>query len=383
MGSNDKLEQILDKLYTETGASFSGIFRKDNEEIIKTIYPEKKKNLSELIKLIIERGHQTNEIIENFGEEYIYAEGKDISIFVIFVTPEISIASIIEGDSKFALVKLVHIAAAKKIKEILVTPEETTVQKVSDQPKEEFKKESTEEKSTEETPFVSEEKTEEKSFEELIGETPEIVSLEEEIPELVQEDKNEITIEDVRDKFAEELEALEESPKEELPENLHELESILSTPSEIEEEKSEEKKPEEFKKEEEIFEGEIPSLEEILGVPEAVEQQTKQENIEEEPVKETEEKEKKESEQELEPLFHAIEEYEYYDPSVLDKIKEELIVEIGPIGNFLFKKRLKELDINPEKITQKDLDNLIKKLLTDIIDTKRRENFIKKTSKFL
>ncbi|WP_036767668.1 hypothetical protein [Persephonella sp. KM09-Lau-8] len=383
MGPNDKLKQILDKLYTETGASFSGVFRKDNEEIIKTIYPEKKKNLSELIKLIIERGHQTNEIIENFGEEYIYAEGKDISIFVIFVTPEISIASIIEGDAKFALLKLVHVAAAKKIKEILATPEEATVQEVSEQPQEEFKKEYTEEKSTEETSFVSEEKTEEKSFEELIGETPEIVSLEEEIPELVQENKNEITIEDVRDKFAEELEALEESHKEELPEDLHELESILSTPSEIEEKKSEEKKPEEFKKEEEIFEGEIPSLEEILGVPEAVEQQTKQENIEEEPVKETEEKEEKESEQELEPIFHAIEEYEYYDPSVLDKIREELVMEIGPVGNFLFKKRLKELDINPEKITQKDLDNLIKKLLTDIIDTKRRENFIKKTSKFL
>lgn len=383
MGPNDKLKQILDKLYTETGASFSGIFRKDNEEIIKTIYPEKKKNLSELIKLIIERGHQTNEIIENFGEEYIYAEGKDISIFVIFVTPEISIASIIEGDAKFALLKLVHVAAAKKIKEILATPEEATVQEVSEQPQEEFKKESTEEKSTEETSFVSEEKTEEKSFEELIGETPEIVSLEEEIPELVQENKNEITIEDVRDKFAEELEALEESHKEELPEDFHGLESILSTPSEIEEEKSEEKKSEEVaKKEEEIFEGEIPSLEEILGVPEAVEQPTKQENIEE-PVKETEEKEEKESEQELEPIFHAIEEYEYYDPSVLDKIREELVMEIGPVGNFLFKKRLKELDINPEKITQKDLDNLIKKLLNDIIDTKRRENFIKKTSKFL
>ncbi|WP_297455073.1 hypothetical protein [Persephonella sp.] len=357
MGFDEKLKQILDRLYTETGASFSGIFRESNSEIIKTIYPGKKKNLSELIKLIIERGHQTNEIIEDFGEEYIYAEGEDISIFVIFVTPEISIASIVEGDTRFALLKLVHVAAAKKIRQFLTGPEEKTETEESiEQPKiEEIEK----------PKEIPEEKPEEKSFEEFIKETPEVVPLEKEIPEISQEEKNEITIEDVRDKFAEELEAIEETEKEELPQDIHELESVLSSPQEIEEEKGEEEK---------ISEEEIPTLEEILGVselPQQVEQEKKEEIIEE----------KKETE--TEPIFHNIEEFEYYDPSVLDKIKEVLVMEIGPIGNFLFKKRLKELNINPEKITQKDLDNLIKKLLTDIIDTNRRENFIKKTSKFL
>ena len=370
MGFDEKLKQILDKLYTETGASFSGIFRENESEIIKTVYPEKKKNLSELIKLIIERGHQTNEIIENFGEEYIYAEGKDISIFVIFVTPEISIASIVEGDARFALLKLVHVAAAKKIRQLLTAPEEKMETEESiEQPKvEEVEeiKEIPEEKPALETQSQPEEETEEKSFEKLVKETPEIVSLEEEIPEISHEEKSEITIEDVRDKFAEELEAIEETEKEELPEDIHELESVLSTPSEIEEEKGEEEK---------ISEEEIPSLEEILGVselPQQIEQEEKKEEIAEE-----------EKEVETEPIFQNIEEFEYYDPSVLDKIKEVLVMEIGPVGNFLFKKRLKELNINPEKITQKDLDNLIKKLLTDIIDTNRRENFIKKTSKFL
>ena len=371
MGFDDKLKQILDKLYTETGASFSGIFRENNLEIIKTIYPDKKKNLSELIKLIIERGHQTNEIIEGFEEEYIYAEGKDISIFIIFVTPETSIASIVEGDARFALLKLVHVAAAKKIRHLLTTPEEEIeTEENIEQPKVEEvekSKEIPEEAISKTQPQIEEEpKTKEKSFEEFVKETPEVVPLEEEIPEISHEEKSEITIEDVRDKFAEELEAIEENEKEELPEDIHELENVLSAPPEIEEEKD---------KEEKISEEEIPSLEEILGVselPQQIEQDEKKEEIVEE-----------EKETEIEPIFHNIEEFEYYDPSVLDKIKEVLVMEIGPVGNFLFKKRLKEIDINPEKITQKDLDNLIKKLLTDIIDTKRREDFIKKTSKFL
>ncbi len=379
MELDNKLKQILDKLYTETGASFSGIFRENEEEIVRTVYPEKEKYLSELIKLIIERGHQTNEIIEDFGEEYIYAEGKDISIFVIFVTPEISIASIIEGDIKFALLKLVHIAAAKKIRELYMgsdkeekLPEGSEPQKITEPSKP---------IASSETPSILETSSVlERNNLEHTEETIEIVPLEKEIPEL-EDEKTEITVADVRDKFIEDIEEIEKAQEEKQTEDIPELENVLSTPSE---EKEEEKNT---TKKEETIEEDIPSLEEILGVDE-LQHQEEQKEENKEKVEETEEvadkeEEKEEEEKEMEPILPPVEEYEYFDPSVLEKVREALVMEIGPIGNFLFKKRLKELNIDPEKITQKQLDNLIKKLLTDIIDTKRKENFIKKTSKFL
>ncbi len=328
MDIENRLKELVNQLFINTGASFSGIFIEGKEIISKTIYPEKGRNLQEIMNLIINKAHQINEFIPDFGEEYVYAEGPDISIFIYFVRPDIAIGSIIEEKPKFALLKFEHSVLSNKLKEI-----QDEIDKyikgisVVEETKEEVIKE-------EEEPEY-----EEIQLESLEQAVPELKEQEKEEEKPVEEEKTEITVEDVKDRFAEELEMLEKT------EELEEFEKEVSLEKE--------------QPEEELITEENPPLEEILK-PEEEQPQT--------------------IEEELEKIS---EEQEFYDPDVLNKIREELLKEIGPVGKFLFKKKIKNLDIDESRITRNILVKLIDELSNDIIDEKRKKRFVDKVSAFL
>ncbi|WP_457639414.1 hypothetical protein [Persephonella sp.] len=350
------LKEAVDRLFLNVGASFSGVFIDTKPVISKTVYADKKTQLEETLKLIINKAHQINEFLPEFGEEYVYAEGNDVSIFIYFVRPDIAIASVIEEKPKFALLKLEHTAVANKIKSIesqidsyikgvpVVIPEEEEKQEEKPEEKQEVAETHVEEEFTEiELPEPQPEKEEEKEK-----------TLE------VPEEKEDITVEDVKDRFAEELEMVEKT------EDLEELEKVLSTTETEEKEAVEEKlkpPPAETVPLENIIEEENPPLEEILK-PET-----------EDLLEETEEV--------TESLEAQIEDVSYYDPQILDKIQKELLKEIGPVGKFLFKKRMRELNIDEEKLTKSVILQLIDALSNDIIDEKRKNRFVEKVSAFL
>jgi len=340
MDIESRLKELVNQLFINTGASFSGIFIEGKEVISKTIHPDK--NLQEIMNLIINKAHQINEFIPDFGEEYVYAEGPDISIFIYFVRPDIAIGSIIEEKPKFALLKFEHSVLSNKLKEIQddidryikgVPPAEESKEELKEEPVQEEP-----EQQVEEQPEFEEIQLE--SLEQAVPELKE-TEIEEEKP--VEEEKSEITIEDVKDRFAEELEMLERTKE------IEEFEKETS----FEEEKMQQP-------EEELIKEENPPLEEILKTETEEQPQTIEEEIEK-----------------------VSEEQEFYDPDVLNKVREELLKEIGPVGKFLFKKKLKKLNIDENRITRSVLIKLIDELSDDIIDENRKKRFIDRVSAFL
>ncbi|HHG75119.1 MAG TPA: hypothetical protein ENK22_08735 [Persephonella sp.] len=339
MDIENKLKELVNQLFINTGASFSGIFIERKKVISKTIHPEKAENLQEIIGLIINKAHQINEFIPDFGEEYVYAEGPEISIFIYFVRQDIAIGSIIEEKPKFALLKFEHSVLSNKIKEIqdeidkyilgtpLIEKTEETQETVEETP-EEYPEEQPE--------------FEEIQLESLEHAVPQLKEQEEEEELPKEEEKTDITVEDVKDRFAEELEMLEKTQE------LDEFEEKQQT------------QEEQIQYEPEQITEENPPLEEILKPAEEEQPQT--------------------IEEELEKIS---EEQEFYDPDVLNKIREELLKEIGPVGKFLFKKKLKTLNIDEDRITRNVLVKLIDELSNDIIDEKRKKRFVDRVSAFL
>ena len=339
MDIENKLKELVNQLFINTGASFSGIFIEGKKVISKTIHPEKAENLQEIIGLIINKAHQINEFIPDFGEEYVYAEGPEISIFIYFVRQDIAIGSIIEEKPKFALLKFEHSVLSNKIKEIqdeidkyilgtpLIEKTEETQETVEETP-EEYPEEQPE--------------FEEIQLESLEHAVPQLKEQEEEEELPKEEEKTDITVEDVKDRFAEELEMLEKTQE------LEEFEEKQQT------------QEEQIQYEPEQITEENPPLEEILKPAEEEQPQT--------------------IEEELEKIS---EEQEFYDPDVLNKIREELLKEIGPVGKFLFKKKLKTLNIDEDRITRNVLVKLIDELSNDIIDEKRKKRFVDRVSAFL
>ncbi|WP_457628274.1 hypothetical protein [Persephonella sp.] len=382
MDIEKKLAEIVDRLFLNTGATFSGIFIQDKPVISKTIYTDKKNQLEETLKLIIYKAHQINEFLPDFGEEYVYAEGDDISIFIYFVRPDIAIASIIEEKPKFALLKLEHTSVASKLKGMesqiddyikgvvplaaaAAEPEPEVQEPEEQQPHQE-------EKITEQQPVETKAEEEhrekpEEFYEEIIIEEPEEQTEPEQPQELDETEKTEITAENMKDRFAEELEMIEKT------EDLEELEKVLS------ETKEEEAPPlEELLKPEPV---ETHSLEDVIKTADnenpPLEELLKEESAHGEAVEETE---TPSIEEEIESLS---EEMEYYDREVLTRIQQELLKEIGPVGKFLFKKRMKELNIDEDRITRTVLIKLIDELSNDIIDEKRKNRFVERVSAFL
>ncbi|NPA58272.1 MAG: hypothetical protein GXN94_03140 [Aquificae bacterium] len=321
MKIEQKLAEIVDRLFLNTGATFSGIFIQDKPVISKTIYKDKKEKLEELLELIVYKSHQVNEFIPEFGEEYVYAEGDDVSIFIYFVRPDIAIASVIEEEKpKFALLKLEHTNVARKLKEMedLIDKYIQGVETV--EVPEEVKPE------TEEKAEAVEEHKE--SREAVYGEMeiPE-PTLEEEKPVEEVEEKTEIEAGSIKDRFVEELD-------------------------------------------------QIGKVEEIQPVEEET-KQAETEEVEQE-IQEEEKEVRLEDELEMVP-----EEMEYYDPEVLMKIQKELLKEIGPVGKLFFKRKIRNLKIDENRLTKEVLERLINELANDIIDEKRRERFTEKALKLL
>jgi len=331
MDIKKKLAEIINRLFLNTGATFSGIFIQDKPVISKTIYTDKKDQLEETLKLIIYKAHQINEFLPEFGEEYVYAEGDDVSIFVYFVRPDIAIASIIEKKPKFALLKLEHTSVASKLKGMEsqiddyikgISPTVATTVKSETQQTEEEERQPQGTGETEKQETTEKDRPTEKS--EKVGETQDI----EELEKILSETE-------------EKTPPLEELLKPE-PVESHPLDEVIKT-----------------------ADSENPPLEDLLK---------------KESVHTGDDEEISNIEEEIQGLS---EEMEYYDREVLTKIQQELLKEIGPVGKFLFKKHMKELNIDEDKITRNDLIRLIDELSNDIIDKKKKDKFVERVSAFL
>ncbi len=308
------LKDHINSLYSKLSPSFISVYYNDKPVVTKTILSEKKKRIEETLGLIIYKGHQINEIIPGFGEEYIYTEGEGIQIYIHFVTPEISIVTLAENKVKFSLLKLEHEIVSRELRnyadQIKVLAEDG-------------------EKFVENAVTPVENTETEKSEQKIIKD------------------------EESSDKIEEHTDEIEE------------LEKVLSEGSG---EKTEYEKEIEMLKDQEILEEETPTLEELL-VEDMIEETTEERIEETTPSLEEILIEDKEE--------NVQENVNYLDVSVLDKIYKNLAKEMGPVARIIFNKKIKDLKIDRERLLTAQIKELIDELSKDILVEKRRERFIK------
>ncbi|WP_457642537.1 hypothetical protein [Persephonella sp.] len=348
MDIKEILKDFIDTLYSRISPSFSAIYYGEKPLVTKTIISDRKKVLEETLGLVIYKGHQINEIIPNFEEEYIYTEGEGIQIYIHFVTKDISIVSIVETKIKFSLLKLEHEIVAGKLKEYTEEIENLVNGKKEEKQDKRDKTESTT-SSEEAAQEVEKRKTEKPEAEKVEEEKGKERSLDDKQKTVIKE-------EETAEKYIEEI-------QENIPEDIEELEKVLSDQVESEEVKESvvktDGKIEELEVEEELKEEELPSLEEILL-----------DNYEEEEkitLEEVDEKGKK----------------DYLDASVLDKIYKNLAREMGPVAKIIFNQKVKDLNINKEKLTKSKVKKLINELAKEILVEQRKERFIKNCNNLL
>ncbi|WP_457622617.1 hypothetical protein [Persephonella sp.] len=315
------LKDHINTLYSKLSPSFISIYYQEKPLFTKTILSEKKKRLEETLGLIIYKGHQINEIIPDFGEEYIYTEGEDIQIYICFVTPDISIVTLSEHKIKFSLLKLEHEIVARDLRKYV--------------------------------PQI-------RSFAEGSGDESKNVESTQVSEGTVLEDTKESETERKVIKEEESYDKIEE-----YTEDIEELEKVLSDNIE---EKSDYEKEIEALKDQEIVEDNVPSLEELL-VDEKIEESI-EDLTEEEPPS-------------LEEILTGDkediiqEEGSYLDASVLDKVYKNLAKEMGPVARIIFNQKVRELKIDREKLSSSQVKKLISELAQEIMVDRRRERFIK------
>ncbi len=226
----NKLQPILKDITFDTRAVFTGIFRGEEPISIYSTLGNKEKTISQLTGLLVRKALISSEdVLESFKPEFLFAEGKDFGIFIYVAEDNIAIATVINEKPNFSLLKMTHENAVKKlipyieeIKEFIPEPEEAPLKEVK--PEEEKPKETTEE--------IKEKVAE-------ATEEPSEVSEIEELEKILSEEANEVELEKTEE---ETVQQTQEKP--------------------VKEEKSE--KIEEAEEKEEITE-EVP-LEELLGV---------------------------------------------------------------------------------------------------------------------
>ncbi len=109
---------LFKELYENVEGDFSAIFLKSKPVIsITNIEINKKKSIEDKLSHLIEKSQEIEEVYPDFHKKYLYAEGKDIAIFVYYVDEDITVGSIFLKKPKFAAVLLEHEIFSKKIKE--------------------------------------------------------------------------------------------------------------------------------------------------------------------------------------------------------------------------------------------------------------------------
>ncbi|RMA96070.1 hypothetical protein [Hydrogenothermus marinus] len=186
----------------------------------------KENTLTEILSLLIRKMYTSEELIEGFGTEYAFAEGKDFAIFLLRIKDDIFVATIIDENPNFALLKYENEKLSKKL-----------IDKIEDIKNLKGSKEQQEHMEKEEIPS-------------------EIEQLEESLKE------------------KEEVPSSKEISEEEIPYDIENLEEVLSNNEESlkEQEKVSEKEnsskiknlEEEISTEQKEIEEKVPSLEEIL-----------------------------------------------------------------------------------------------------------------------
>ncbi|WP_457623589.1 hypothetical protein [Persephonella sp.] len=342
------LKEHINTLYSKLSPSFIAVYYHEKPLHTKTVLSDKKKSLEEILGLIIYKGHQINEIIPGFEEEYIYTEGEGIQIYVYFVTPDISIVTLNENKVKFSLLKLEHEIIGKELKKyadkIVTLGKEEEEKKVEEKkpvqpPPPEIKREEIKsEKEDVKTESVEEEKIEQ-------------------IP--VKEEKEE---KEEEEKIIKPEETADKKKEENIPDDIEELEKVLSGDSA--EEKKELREDKEKSEYDDIQEYEAPSLEELLMEGKVDENMQETTPSLEEIL--TEDKEE-----------IVEEEVNYLDASVLDKIYKNLAKEMGPVAKIIFNHKIKNLGINKERLTIEQVNLLISELADEILVESRKDRFLK------
>ncbi|MCX7738514.1 MAG: hypothetical protein N2Z80_03770 [Hydrogenothermaceae bacterium] len=310
---------LLNKAQRDAGLYYVGIFFKDVEIASKTSSRSTKLPLT--FGRLIERSLELNDILPNFREEFLFSEGKDYSLFVYYVNNEISIGMIHIGKPNFSLLKVTASDLSRSIRPYLQNIKEIYEEKLKTLPQQKEK------------PLPRGDLEEEKVKKQ---------------PEQVVVDKT------FYSNYPEKLEV----------EKISELESILqSTPE----------------KKEEIV---IPSIEDILK------DNKTSENVEDVLIKEEPKITTEFKHPSLEELILAPEDYQPSEQVLenfeefMNKIKVEFIREIGPFGNFLFKKKREEFFKN-KAINKFEILKFIQALSEEITIYERRQKFVENARSFL
>lgn len=289
----------------------------------------KEKTLTEILSLLTRKMYTSEELIEGFGTEYAFAEGKDFAIFLLRIKDDIFVATIIDENPNFALLKYENEKLSKKL-----------IDKIEDIKNLKGSKEQQEHMEKEEIPSEIEQLEESLKEKEEVSSSKEIP--EEEIPDDIKNLEEALISDEESLKEKEEVPSSKEISEEEIPYDIENLEEVLSNNEESlkEQEKVSEKEnsskiknlEEEISTEQKEIEEKVPSLEEIL------------EEGEDLPVEE----------------------------DILNELKQEFIKGIGPVGKILFNKHLKKSG----KITRKNLKLFTDKLADEIPEEERKLKFL-------
>ncbi len=118
MDKSNVYQNILE-LQRNLNATFVGLFIDTYPvTIVTSLQEDKKKIIKDKISHILEKSKEIDEIIPEFGEKYLYAEGEEFALFIYFVKENTAIGTVITSNPKFALILLEHEILAKKLKNI-------------------------------------------------------------------------------------------------------------------------------------------------------------------------------------------------------------------------------------------------------------------------
>lgn len=325
-----KILSYFTELKENTLASFVGLFINTKPKLILSdIEDNKKKIIEEKISHILEKSKEIEEVLPDFGEKYLYAEGEDFALFIYFVKENVAIASVFLDKPKFAAILLEHEILAKKIKDI---------------------------EDIESIDFENLEK------QEAIKTTPE-----EKVVEVEKEEKEENKVLDL-EHYLEDVQKYETEQEDVKNESDFVHTSSYEDFFETEAFKNNEEKCEVIKEEEgKIVEDieEVPTLEDLIK--ESIEEYEKNKDKR---LKENVKKERMQKE-------------EYIDPIILEHIEKEFVKEIGPIAKLILNRKMSELNIDPNKLKTEDIITLIQELAKEIRIEEKKEKFINEVNDLL
>ncbi len=322
-----KIFNYFKELKENTLASFVGLFIKTDPKLVLTdLTEDKKKIIEDKISHILEKSKEIEEVIPDFNEKYLYAEGEDFALFIYFVKRDVAVSSIFLEKPKFAVILLEHEILAKKIKDI------SSIEDLSFDIAEieKFEKESKPKETKEDTVDI----------EEYIG-----------------------NIDRFEEKHSEEKEK-QETKGEEIIQNSSYEEFFMQ-----ENLKEKEENCEIIKEEETVGEEaeEVPSLEDLIK--ESIEEYERKKDLD----KNLKENIKREREQKE----------EFIDPIILEHIEKEFVKEIGPIAKLILNRKMSELNIDPNRLKTEDIITLIHELAKEIRIEEKKEKFINEVNDLL